>query len=545
MTMPAVEMVAGAALERSAPWWRRRLGRAGWRQPLLANSTVRREAKSLLYAELALAVRRRVPLAEALAFAGSTQATFGRAGTRSPGIDWLTLVMGVLLVPVFVFSILGAMGLLMLMLAGTWFQCAGVVRVARLMALRLHHKAAAGLPLAAAMAAYPADFSAEERSRFAVAEDKGILAETLEEAAAEQKQLRRVTEASGSLAHVAYIFALAVLTIGSFLAFVMLPKLSNIMAQVDVAPPAALEWFRSVSELLLLQGPLSVAFVVVVTTLVGLGLTRALLNGSATIRTILLLSLFFVPVAAWIVSMGASDEFFKEMEPEKTPRSLIAGTLSLTIVGILPAAFILQPLVFLNTLLFPGMPIVRGLADLGAAIFAVWVLYYQADFFLRMSERVGGTVAGAIPGLAAVRRALAQARLLSGLAASVRAGMTAPEALRFAALGLPRAMRGRVAEAERLTSQGTALGEALRRCRALPAAAGAEVALAEKSPEFAGALRSIAQFHGRAASEKLERWVRVAEAAGLLLLGGLVLGVLVAFHSSLWHVYATLMQMDL
>ena len=113
--------------------WNKKLGGAdglfGWNRLAFANSATRREAKALLFQELAEAVRHDMPLDEALSLAMRSDGETGPKPVKPEGdaLSSVTMMLYVLF--------LSVGGIILLMLISAW--ASDVERVARVLAHRL------------------------------------------------------------------------------------------------------------------------------------------------------------------------------------------------------------------------------------------------------------------------------------------------------------------------------------------------------------------------------------------------------------------------
>jgi type II secretory pathway component PulF len=472
-----------------------------WRSLIMANLKVRREAKAVLFGELAEALRQKMPLAEALAANSQTVEESWRRKRHGVGRGadtrhsmWQRLTALIMITLEFgVFWVYTALS----------FRYADAERVARLMANRLGRLVERGVPLSEAMRRCAHDYDPAEVAIVESAEKWGNMPEALQRLSAYQVTEKTLT-AAGASAMYPVILAFALLFPMGFLHTVILPKFKDLFDQLGAELPS-LTW--ALMELSHARSPLALALLAWLLVIV-FWIFRALMNGNFMARYIL---------AFGILSLGFG---FASLGGASVAVPLVICWLSETSghgFNDLAFAVIFTALVLL-------MPYLLSRIE-------VWILAI---------ERASGRVLPSLPFIGRFVGKAAQteadSRWLAAVSTALSAGVPAPDALRTAGAIAGRGYRLRSEMAASLVAQGLSIGSACVQARVLEPHLNHRLVLADRSPNYLNALQTIAEDASDNAQEVLYRTGRIADAAGQVMLGVVMAATVLALYLPLFSV---------
>jgi type II secretory pathway component PulF len=231
-------------------FWQKQLSIGiSWRRFAFANSATRREAKAILFQELAVAVRNGMPLDEALGSCmrseGNVNGTI-RSENRLLGSRLLQNI-----VAMFYFLFISSGALILLLLVSTW--AADVERVARVLATRLLPLIRAGHSLSDAMARLPQDYSAEEVATIRAGERWSNLATAMDRLGQFQYYEREIQRHWSRMAYPLWLCAM-VFGLLQFITVFIVPKFKDIFDQIGIELPAATQWANSLGRFFVESG---------------------------------------------------------------------------------------------------------------------------------------------------------------------------------------------------------------------------------------------------------------------------------------------------
>lgn len=455
-----------------------------WRALVMANTAVRREAKALLFAELAEATRHGMPLDLALAMNSQTLREQGRGPDpqTAPGADQrhrgFDLFLG------FAMFFVAQLAVVLYLLIA--FRVADVGRVARLLGLRLHRYVSQGMTLADAMRRCGADYDPQEVRLAEAGERWGALPQTLRRLSEFQVTEERLT---GHGARMLYPLgqAGALVVIGTFIQVVILPKFQDVYTQLGTELPAPTQVLVDLGRAFYDGSGWSIPALFVLAALVFI--FRGLMNGNRLSMVVAVLP-FLMPlpfVFAWVLENAAG-------------RNLLGVPLNRPT----PMLMILSALGFVATLAFTYL-LPEVLAGLERIV-------------LRMEQAAGPLLRG-LPVVGATARAQAEARWLAALAVGLESGVQAPEAVAAAGRICGGRLKTRSGQAAEAVAGGLSIGQACLATRVLSPEANHRLVMLDTSPDYVEGLKAVADDHAQAAFESLDRCGRVAEVLAVVLMG--------------------------
>ena len=495
-----------------------------WLRMNLAVPPVLREAKALLYIELAEAAGRGVPLDKALEMCARTSAEMDRSATltRTPrGADTRWLGLAVLtLAGAFCAAIVGMnvthapdennpyavfvpILTIAVLMAATGMRFADTERVARKLAISLGPALAGGASLSAAMARRSA-FDAAEARLVEAGERGGRLPEALARLGWFQGAEARAAKAKDAVCYPVWLFLLMV-SILAFTVTTIYPKFTDIYAQLgaEMAPFTTKVMgyggmFRDRP-----RGSLLLVWLAVLVFQ-----TRLYMNGTAFAKL-----LFMLPWFAML--LGRNIAAFASDGPGLIDSMGLSSALEWW-TGNSAAAFRNSPF---------WASVAAGLLVFDTILHFAFLGYMMRGIEWLILRAEGGLAAltSWVPVIGAAAAARGEARWMGALALGLGgAGMgsgTAGDALRMAG-GVSGGWRGGASvRSARLADAGVPLGEAVGRTGAASAYVAARLTLMEGRPDFADALRGLADDRAAAAAETGERLARVGECVAVTGLG--------------------------
>jgi type II secretory pathway component PulF len=436
-----------------------------WRMLIFANGAVRRDAKALLFAELAEAARRGMPMAVALDLAGETQAdTRRRSGTRKPIARgfWESLGDGL-----WTLAILWTQ---MFYVIFAW-RFADPARVARLLAWRLRGHSMKGFLLSDAMrACAPADFDPAEIAIVAQGEKTGTLPQALRHLADFMVTENRIAVmGTHALTPLFYIVLVAVPVI-IFWRLTIWPKYQELFNQLGVEMPHLTSGFMGYGGALWELVAALLAFACI------FYLVRMLMNGNAGSKDAAMVGL----AVAWMFAAFAAIGL-----------ALQALPVGMTYVAVLLVVVFLAGLI-------------AGLAILPSLLGVIETVVLGV-------ERLAAPMLLWLPFVGAAQRAQAEARWMAALGVGLDAGLPAHEALEGAGTMSGGALGNRTTDAAELARKGLSIGAACEKCRVLRPQVNHQLALVDWRGDHRDGLRAIADDTSFRAIETLRRSARFAD----------------------------------
>ncbi|MCX7718334.1 MAG: type II secretion system F family protein [Candidatus Sumerlaeaceae bacterium] len=503
-------------------WLKRRFGSAGpeapvydlfdlsifrwwvwkWRSLIMANLRVRREAKAVLFGELAEALRQKMPLPEALAANSQTLEESWRrkrhgvgrgADSRHSIVQRFTALF-----------IVGIGFVVFLIYTALSFRYTDPERVARLMANRLHKLVVRGVPLSEAMRRCHPDYDRAEVAIVENAEKWGNLPEAIQRLSAYQVTEKTLTGAGVSAMYPVILAYVLLFPVG-FIQILLLPKFADIYVQLQADVPA-------LTRALMNFNPTSFPIVLATVAwwlLILFWIVRAVMNGNFMARYII--GLGILSFGFWFASPGGV------LFPVWCVMPLFPWDWATRqpIVGVIPLVL------FFTALIMPYL----------LARVEVWILAI---------ERASGRLLPWLPflgrTLGKAAKAEADSRWLAALSTALSAGVPAPDALRMAGATVGGVYRRRSEAAASLALQGLSLGGACVRAGVLEPRLNHRLVLADRSPQFMNALQAIAEDAGDNAQQVLSRTARIAEVAGQVLVGCVMAAAVIAIYLPLFNI---------
>ncbi|MFH0794500.1 MAG: type II secretion system F family protein [bacterium] len=462
---------------------------ARWRKLILANSACRREAKAVLFAELAEATARKMPLDVALSLSSQNlEEASERSRHGIPGgadsRHWIwDYSIGVFL---FIYG-----SVLYLLLA---FRFVDVERIARLLALRLHEHVARGLPLSRAMSLCYPDYADQEIRIVEAGERWGTLPQALKRLSQFQMTESRLTM-QGAQALYPFLMGYFLFSIVAFYLITIAPKFEEIFRQIGARSlPNTTQFVIDVSYLLTRNGGV---LIIASVLLVMFFIVRSLMNGNKIAPLFLSMTpVAFVPIVAAVpfIEHGHSDQY-------------------------------------------PGLALI--------ASFVLFVFFLVlAPFYLHLIEhmilwieRSFAPLVRYMPVVGKAARAESEARWLAALSVALDSGVAPAEAVETAGRICGGKFEKRSSLAARAVAQGHPIGQACIAARVLRSQTNHRLALLdERSATYLDGLKAIAEDSADDAADTLNRSGRTLEVVSLLLLA-LVVGIsIVAMYLPLFTI---------
>lgn len=476
--------------------------RAAWRDATVANLGVRREAKRLLFHELAVAAAEGIPIEQALGMVAQTwgerqrelrkKKRFG-ADIRNTLAPNLTVVLGVVVSTWLLF-------LLVIMAPAM----SNPERVARLMALRLEGRVRRGIPLSEAMEKSKRDYSKVEIALVRSAENAGRLPEGLRCLADYQVTSRRRMTSNGFVGYPIVLFAICT-SLVLFIQGRIFPKYHDIFNQMGVdipAPGLLFVWTAdpASTRALLALAQFAIFFLLVRFLHNGNGMSRVLMLPFVLGVVFLVLAILVLPVALYFANLVGPPVpswvgFFLD-NPE----------------------FITFLSAFVITLLF----------------IPFWLTLLER-LILRI-EKAWNSVIGSIPFLRTTEKSEREARWLAALSLQLEAGVTEAEALRNAGQIGGHRFLAASDRAAKLVEQGHSISDAVARSGILSRPLAARTAFALRGPNLSRRLGDVAEDQAMFATERSAQMSRIAETFGVLAIGLAVLLVVLAIYLPLFSI---------
>jgi len=462
-----------------------------WRGVVFANRSARREAKAALFAELAEAAKRGVPLHVALQMICQTAEEMDRArpGKRARGAESRNpLLNGLCAVGLICFLPIGYMIYLILS-----FRTVDVERIARILAARLLGHVERGHSLAEAMS-HCGDYEVPEVAMIRAGVQWGRVPEALRRISEYQTVEARLTAQGAQMLYPLFLMGLLILPI-TFILVKIIPKFVDIFAQLGMELPGlTLQTIR-------LSRVLSSFPIILFAVIAGFFLLRALMNGNAVSK----LPFLFPAVAALIgggigVAVALVRLYHREGLGEEGLFLLGYGVLGILYIGLMPSVMNLLERVVL------------------------W------------AERLMELVVYYIPFLHTPARAEAEARWLSGLALALESGVSGPDAVRSAGDICGGGFRTRSQEAARRMDAGHGLGEACVEEKVLSPILNHRLVLVGLQDDFVGGLRDVADDSSQQAFDLTNRAGRIVEVVAIVAVGIVMAGFILAMYMPLFAI---------
>ncbi len=456
-----------------------------WNGLLLANSTTLREAKTIMFGELAEATRRGIPLDAALSMSAQTLGESvmpPRLGVPQGADTRGELLKTLFSLFLFVFSNAGLIFYTVLAM-----RYIDAERVARLLAMRLLKHVEKGRTLSDAMAACGLDYDRQEVEIIRAAEQWSTLPKGLQSLSDYQATEGRLVS-WGSHYLYPLMMGLLLLHIIVFIYVVIIPKFADIYAQLGAELPGPTQFVVGFSSaatrgfgLLLLYPAILLGLLLII---------RAMMNGNVISRLLLVLPMlsFFGCLLAPIMLPAIAAAFM-----------LISSTLDLSFDG---GAHALVVLAYFAVLILP-LP---------------WVMATVERLILRM-ERFSARLVQYLPILGAAARAEREARWLAALTLALESGVTAPDAVRSAGLVCGGRIEMRSEAASASVAKGLRIGAACREHHVLSRNTLQRLAFLDGSNDFVAGVRLISEDTTFDALSTMARAAKVAELVGMLFLG--------------------------
>jgi len=461
-----------------------------WADMPFANTATRREAKAILFKELAVAVKHGMPLDEALNNAMQSEgnrldALFNR---KSGNIltAW-TLV-------IFYLFLVGTGAIFLLLLLSTW--ASDVERVARVLALRLSPLVRQGYSLADAMRQLPADYTVEEAETIRAGEAWGDLAGALENLSNFQHYEREIQRHWSRMAYPIWL-SLLMMTILQFTVIFIVPKFNDIYDQLGAELPGPTQLLIGVGGFLfnsagyILIPALGFIFWVLVLRMFMVG-NRFLRNLAITLVVVASGWMGFIAVAA-ITERSASVE----------------STLIIIVVAIL-AAMLLTSL-------------------------SVYLLKLLERIIIAIEDWTGG-IFGYLPIFGAPRRTEREARWLGAVATGLNSGVLPADAVEAAGNICRGPIKRRSAEAAAQMRQGHLLGDSIVQHGVLRDRYAHRLRLLEGRRDYLQGMADIAEDASRDSYHMLNRASRLAEVGSVVLIGLISAFFAVAMYLPLFNI---------
>jgi type IV pilus assembly protein PilC len=191
----------------------------------------------------------------------------------------------------------------------------------------------------------------------------------------------------------------------------------------------------------------------------------------------------------------------------------------------------------------------HGVAEWAPVLSLIFVLLTLALLFIILPKLVGwleGVVLyferslepllRHLPFIGEAARTEAESRWLAAFSTQIEAGVTPPEAIEQAGRICGGALAHRSRQAAEIVRQGRDIGQALVECRPLRPQVNHRMALLDGSPDYLAGVRAIAEDASAQAFEVLYRTSRLAEVVGLLLLGVVMFGIVLALYMPLFSI---------
>lgn len=479
-----------------------------WRTLVLANTQTRREAKAIMFGELAEAARQRMPLDVALALNSlslkETGAVSGANPILGPGTrhGWLQSFVALFML---LFSQLGYLFYIMLS-----FRYRDVERVARLLAIRLHEHVAKGIPLSQAMERCEYDYDAREVAIVKAAEEQGNVAAALASLAHFQVTEKRLS-LQGAQTMYPLVLGYVLMVPVAFCMVVIVPKFKDIFDQLGGSlPDVTLRLIDFFSPTGWMMGLL----VCSATALMIFFIVRALMNGNYMSRFLL---------AFAFAAFGEA------------------------------AATIVLPLAFWGVERVWGLPVVINydsyhesmgpvewlavvLVGLGIALAVLPSLLKQIELTVLHIERTSEPLIRRLPFVGAAAQAQAESRWLGAVHAGLASGVSAGDSLRLAGRICGGGIGRRSQAAAQKADQGLSVGHACLECSVLSSKTNHCLVLLDANPDYLAGLRSVSEDASQQAFEVLYRTGRICEILGVVLLGVVMSFFVFALYMPLFNI---------
>lgn len=462
-----------------------------WSLMLFANLATRREAKALLFQELAETTRRGMPLDLALEGCMLTSRELDEKIT-SPGESRGRTIVEVLTTFAYVvFATCGA--IFLLIFCAAW--AADVERVARIMARRLLPHIRAGYPLSESMSKLPMLFSESEVNAVQAGEQWNNLPAALEKLGQFQFYERKLQRHWSRMAYPLWLGAMMLLIV-QFMVFHTLPRMKDIYDQLGGTLPRITQWLIDYGYAPSLLTP----FLVLASQLFLLFYTlRLLMVGNRILRN-LIVTVFFILTATTFISLTVS---LYESATEWMGLAMISFSLMVTAVIYF---------LFINYM-FLGM-------ESGVLALETW---FRRKF-------------GRIPLFGAPYQAEMEARWLGALSMAVSNGMTAPLAVENAGRICGRWLAKESDKAAALVRSGHSIGTAVLESEILRPMYANRLRLLDGRGNYVGGLAEIAEDAVQDSFNAMNRASRVGEVLALGVISVIVAVVTLSLYLPLFEI---------
>ncbi|MCB2156962.1 type II secretion system F family protein [bacterium] len=463
-----------------------------WRTTPVANQAARREAKAVLFAELAESTRQGVPLEIALCLCSQNvkeaRSSLGRdfprgADTRNGALSFIGALAFLMMAPI-AYLIYAALG----------SRYIDSERVARIFAMRLHPLVSAGMAMSEAMRSCGFDFDRQEVEIMRAGERWGTVPKAMQTLADFQLRERELSHYSGQAVYPLYIIMILSLPIG-FLYWRVKPRFDDIFFQLDISntfhQPIFMFMAVSLQVLSFLAFPLLV---------IGLFLViRSMMNGSMLSRILLLFPIF----AAWMVLLIPAMQIGYDSLPSALTNS---GPIIITLAISMSILWVAFAVMASLSIMRPIEGLILGIEE-------------ATSKALRFVFLIGSA-----------QRAQLESRWMGSLSLALDSGVCEADALRTAGAICGGRLSKRSHLAAQLVETGTSIGFACREANVLPERLSNRLILLDGMSNYIVNIRQLADDVQRRAYHTLARTARVSEVMGVVLMGLICLIVVLSFY---------------
>ena len=471
---------------------------ASWSLLMYANGMTRREAKALLFCELAEAARQGMPLELALQFTmRTTDEIFATMENprRVKGADNRFRKYSSFILLLYFFT-LNVAAYYLLFVGSAW--SANIERVARIQARRLLPWMEHGLSFSQAMKKCGSDFTQQEIAMIEAGESLNQLPQALHNMSAYHLYENRVQKFFNRLAYPIFLIAL-LLPIDGFILIFILPKMVDIYHQFGAELP---EFTRKLIhvEWIFTAGPASMLLSTCGSLLISLFLLRCSMNGNRIFRNVQ--AIFFTVSIGYLLTVIC-------LRPSADSRSGDTLDAAVSIFGL-------------------------------ALLFSPVILILITPFFMRFLERLvlamektGRVLFGKLPFVGSVLKQESRARWLASISMSLEAGLMEVDAIRIAGKVAGGSFLRKSEKAAQLAAQGISLAKTCEMAGLLPPKWTNRLALFEGSPDFTRRFAGIANDANDQSFEMLNRASRIAEVSSVVIIAIIIGAFVVAVYMPL------------
>ncbi len=485
------------------------LGAVGdlWGNLTVANLSVRREAKGLMFHELAMATREGVPVSDALGLVAQTwhERQYEETGGKRQGADtrsWL----GIHLLVLILFSCLTC-GLFLFLFMSP--PMSDPERVARIFALRPEKYLRKGFSLSQAMRKCPLDYSREEIALIEIAERSDKLPEGLRRMADFQVVDLRHTRASSTIAY-PLIVGITTFNLVVFILLKVMPRFTDIFQQLGAELPGITTAVITLSHIAFHN----IVFLPLVSLAICFIIFRALMNGNSLMRTVI--AFFFISSIALFVFgiiVAAVDEsgvFRSSSMPSSIRVQSDLFEIALGLLGSLIVTIVLLPIAI--------------------------ILISLVERVVVYIEKMVGAVCSWIPFIRTVARTERHGRWLAALSMMLETNETESAALRQAASVGGSRFAGASEIAAGLVERGIPFPEAIQKAKILPRQLAARTSSALYGKDLPARLREVAEEQNTLALDHAARAAKITEVLFILFIGLVAFLIVAAVYTALFSI---------